>query len=332
MRRHRATSLTAHTRWIASYLIARYYLRKPEYAHFIYRKFPSYRTIFMSLVNELAYKLGLLRVTGPNTIVFELTNKCNIACTFCPVNHGMLRPKGFLTFEIYQKVLDENPQVKAVNLCHWGEPLLHEQLAVMVGYASRKKINTTFFTNGILLTEPKTDELIAAGLSELVFSVEGDAESHQRLRGFKLTRLEEIIRRTVEKRNLAQSQMKISISMVVGPETESLVDSTRSKWQDIVDDVYLQPLMDYAGGQRTQKCRELWRGSLVVLWDGRVVPCGVDYEGTLELGNAHHQTLRSILNGPQMRRLRRLHRRKDFEGICRLCSEWRTDQVAPRYH
>ena len=68
--------------------------------------------------------------------------------------------------------------------------------------------------------------------------------------------------------------------MVILKDTEELVDLFKERWSRLVESVTSQPMLTYSEGQRSKKCRELWRGNLVVLWDGKVVPCCVDYEGT----------------------------------------------------
>jgi radical SAM protein with 4Fe4S-binding SPASM domain len=70
-------------------------------------------------------------------------------------------------------------------------------------------------------------------------------------------------------------------------------------------------------------CLAPWR-SVVVLWDGRVVPCCLDASARCVVGDATKQGLVGIWNGPDIRRLREMHLTGRFpEGhLCERC-DWR---------
>jgi radical SAM protein with 4Fe4S-binding SPASM domain len=60
---------------------------------------------------------------------------------------------------------------------------------------------------------------------------------------------------------------------------------------------------------------------MVVLWDGRVVPCCYDYDGKYVLGDLRQNTLAEIFNEAPMRELRRALRegRAEDVSLCRTC-------------
>lgn len=60
--------------------------------------------------------------------------------------------------------------------------------------------------------------------------------------------------------------------------------------------------------------------SLTILWDGRVVPCCLDYDGKLILGDANKQSLGEIWH--QTAWLRDKHRKLDFSmEPCKNCNQ-----------
>tara|TARA_B100000315_G_scaffold156629_1_gene145136 strand:+ start:8237 stop:9226 length:990 start_codon:yes stop_codon:yes gene_type:complete len=86
--------------------------------------------------------------------------------------------------------------------------------------------------------------------------------------------------------------------------------------------------------QRTDLCPELFGkdyGKVVVLWDGKVVPCCADYEGELQIGDILNETVDSIWRGLAMRRLRKRHLDKDFPQICKNCDEYESQKVEKRF-
>src|SRR3990167_6797364 len=105
----------------------------------------------------------------------EPTNYCNLRCSMCP--RELNRPFGYMDFNLFQKVIDESilyGKRLIITINKDGEPLLHTELPRMIKYAKDKKAayKINFYTNGILLTEPKSLELIKSGLDTIHISID----------------------------------------------------------------------------------------------------------------------------------------------------------------
>ena len=90
-------------------------------------------------------------VLAPATtaIFFELTNKCNFHCTFCP-SDSQKRSLGSMDLELVKKLYDENADKKIaneVNLHLMGEPTLHPSLIEILKYGASKNVKTDLVTN-----------------------------------------------------------------------------------------------------------------------------------------------------------------------------------------
>jgi radical SAM protein with 4Fe4S-binding SPASM domain len=69
----------------------------------------------------------------------------------------------------------------------------------------------------------------------------------------------------------------------------------------------------------TEFCHGL-RSQIAVLCDGTVVPCCLDSEGRLALGNLHRQELAEILVSPRATAMATgFSRRQPSEELCRRC-------------
>jgi pyrroloquinoline quinone biosynthesis protein E len=66
---------------------------------------------------------------------------------------------------------------------HGGEPTLRKDLPELVACSARLDMGTMFATNGLSMTEKLASELVAAGLKQIRFSVEGPREIHNLIRG-----------------------------------------------------------------------------------------------------------------------------------------------------
>lgn len=300
--------------------VASHYLRKPELSELLQIKFPDARSVAWAALNELAFRLRLRRTARVLSLNIETTNYCNLRCTICPVNRGMVRQKRYLDSAVFRGLIDRTPSLRFVLPFQWGEPLLHPEIDAMVRYASDRGIRSMLTTNGTLLDDAMAERLIASGLDRLTISVDGDDATHERIREFPLRELRERVALLKRRRDAGRHRLRIDVSMVLDAETKPAVDAYRAQWKGIADRVQVIPRL--APGPRERACRELWRGSLVVLVDGTVTACCADSEGQLALGNAHRDTPAKILNDAPFRELRRRHRCGDFPEPCRGCSEF----------
>jgi MoaA/NifB/PqqE/SkfB family radical SAM enzyme len=135
------------------------------------------------LMNLLLVKLQLyLRATKlsgrPYFLVVESTNLCNLSCPLCPTGQGLKsRPKGKMSFNDFKKIIDElGAYLYSLRMENWGEPLLNEEIPMMIAYAKSKGIFTSFNTNLCLLDESIAKGLISSGLDHIKISLDGTNE------------------------------------------------------------------------------------------------------------------------------------------------------------
>ena len=113
----------------------------------------------------------------------HLTNRCNLTCAHCSVDSGRT-PYAELPLEVWEKVIDE-----AIALgCEYfdltgGEPLLYHDVEQVIRYITASARHLELQTNGLHLTAEKLDRLHKAGLRDLVISLDGEREIHDRMRG-----------------------------------------------------------------------------------------------------------------------------------------------------
>jgi MoaA/NifB/PqqE/SkfB family radical SAM enzyme/alpha-beta hydrolase superfamily lysophospholipase len=121
-----------------------------------------------------------LEVTAANDPVFaniEITSYCNLACRFCARTlYG--KNSQHMNLSMFSQILDVLPHAYHVTLVGLGEPLLHPEIAAVVAQASVQKRKVSLVTNGMLLDKSLSVELLNAGLSSIVFSIDS---THQDL-------------------------------------------------------------------------------------------------------------------------------------------------------
>lgn len=84
-----------------------------------------------------------------NRAYVEITNVCNLACSFCP---GTRRPAGYMRPEDFRLLAEKLRGHTAYLYLHvMGEPLLHPQLEEILAIARQLDFRVCITTNGTLL-------------------------------------------------------------------------------------------------------------------------------------------------------------------------------------
>ena len=97
----------------------------------------------------------------PQHISLEASSFCQLRCPSCPTTSGAIHPavsSGFLRFDNFRRVIDENRSLTRVELSNYGEILLNPHLLQILKYALSKAVAITF-SNGVNLNHA-SDELL----------------------------------------------------------------------------------------------------------------------------------------------------------------------------
>jgi MoaA/NifB/PqqE/SkfB family radical SAM enzyme len=107
----------------------------------------------------------------PITLLIELTSKCNLSCRMCNVHHAA-RAGMTIDDALLKRTYDFARTASTVYPFGLGEPLLHPDIAQIVGKYKASGPSVGMITNGMLLTEDMARELILNGLDHLVISID----------------------------------------------------------------------------------------------------------------------------------------------------------------
>jgi radical SAM protein with 4Fe4S-binding SPASM domain len=277
----------------------------------------------------------------PYVFQVELTNFCNLKCPMCP-HDLMTRGVGYMDFALFEDVVAQvsrtNPDLRLHNM---GESLFHPQIGRFIRFAGSRRLETILSTNATTLTDAKIEEIIDAQLSWLYVSFDGaSAATYERFRkGARYEREKAKVERLLQARQSRGSRFpQVLMSCLSLPGTESEVEEFRAHWRPRVDAVRIKAADAWDGSSARINdvvsdrqypaggsiCGWPWQ-SVVVLWDGRVVPCCFDYDGKYVLGDLRRKSLAEIFNDQPMRELRRLLREGQAGDIalCRACPRGR---------
>ncbi len=273
----------------------------------------------------------------------EISNICNLKCSFCP---EVTRPKGHITVDLFRRIIEQLPPLTEMVCFHlMGEPLVHPKLSELVEICHAHQVKIFFVTNGILLREPQTALLLHPAFRQVNFSL------HSFLDNFAgadpsayLNRIFTFTERAFEERpDLYINYRLWNLESLRGHRAENLdflarisdrfgvvmdpkVDLTQQKSRNIrarlylnSDEQFIWPSLDLPNLGETGTCFGL-SNHFGILIDGTVVPCCLDKDACITLGNAQEQPLLEIVNTPRARTmLRGFQNRKLVEDLCRRC-------------
>jgi radical SAM protein with 4Fe4S-binding SPASM domain len=279
----------------------------------------------------------------PIRLWIEPTSFCNLKCVMCPNKDLDRKDKGYMPLELFRKIVDEARSfVHEANLIHRGESLLHPDFFDMIRYAHDAGIVTKLHTNGSLLDEAKSRALLEAGLDQLTFSFDGyDKATYESIRVnacFEKT-VANILRFLEIKKELGLKKPTTILELIDFPDVYKNVGAEDKKlflarFRGLaLDRIRVKEMHNWAGeiggvkrGRRYGPCTFLW-ASLIIFWDGAVLPCTQDFFGDLTVGNVKDSTLAEIWNNDRMSALRRKAVGKDIADLkpCSACDRpWRS--------
>jgi MoaA/NifB/PqqE/SkfB family radical SAM enzyme len=303
----------------------------------------SARTVPFSSIYYAALRRHTLRKL--KKIYIEITNACNLACDFCPRTE---RLPEFMSKDTFGKILDQiKEHTEHIYFHVKGEPLLHPEIGTFLDICNEKGFQVNITTNGTLIHKVKDMIMNKPALRQMNFSlhsVDGNMNSGNR---------DEYIERILSFSKEASHMSKIFISlrlwnlqdkqgipqerernieMLAAIEKAFLLPSrieeevVSRRGVKIADRIYVHqensfiwPDLHAKDTSGSAFCHGL-RNQAAILVDGTVVPCCLDGEGVMSLGNLHLTPFSEIIEGKRARSIfDGFSRKVAVEELCRKC-------------
>lgn len=276
-------------------------------------------------------------------IYIETTNICNLNCNFCPKTS---RKYDFMNTDSFEKIIKKiKGYTEHVYFHLMGEPFLNKNLKKFFDICSQNNIKVNITTNGTLINEVKDVLIHSQSLRQVNISLHSfEANDNERNFNEYIDNIIEFIKEVSEKTDVicalrlwnldgkykGSNNLNIDIFKLLEREFElevNLEEIFKEKHSfKIRDRVFISmgekfkwpSLKDSELGERAF-CYGL-RDQIGILVDGTVVPCCLDSDGSIPLGNIFNQELEEIINSPRAKAIYDgFSGRKAVEELCKKC-------------
>jgi len=258
-------------------------------------------------------------------IYLEITNNCNLNCSFCIKNKR--KPK-FMTYDEFKSILNKlESHTKYLYFHILGEPLLHPNINEFIDYASNKfKINIT--TNGYLIDRVKNNKNIRQINISLHSYNESYGVSLEDYMNNIFSVIDELKKYTyISLRFWLKSIYSVKMIDMINERYKVNLDINNIKNNTtIVDNIFISineefiwPDLNNDNYNETGTCYAL-KDHIGILVDGTIVPCCLDSIGIINLGNIFENTIEEIKNTNRYKNmLDGFKNNKKCELLCKKC-------------
>lgn len=268
-------------------------------------------------------------------IYVEITNICNMHCSFCPET---TRAKAFMNLKQFEHIAKQiKDYTDYVYLHVKGEPLLHNELEEILNVCNKYGLKINISTNGILLKEKK-DIIKNANIRQLNVSLHSfERDNDIKLQTYITNAIDTanylnesgvIVRYKLWNDNTINNNEKI-IKMLEEKYNISIQNAEYNKDIKLKDGIFLSIKQPFKwpdlneNNKHETTCYGL-RNQIAILVDGTVVPCCVDNNGDINLGNIFSTNLEEILSTDVVQNIKTgFENNKCVHKLCKKC-EYRT--------
>jgi len=277
-------------------------------------------------------------------VYIEISNICNLQCSFCP---EVKRDQKLMSIELFRLAIEQvAPLTEMVAFHLMGDPLVHPHLKELVNICEENQVRIFFVTNGVLLREDKKELLLRSPFHQVNFSLHSFFDNYpgkdpsQYLENiFSFTELAFQHRpdlylnyrlwnlNDVHGSDTDNSLMLKKVCDRFQVELPSMIDVRKNKSVRLKNRLYLHfdtefiwPSLELEVLGTRGHCYGL-SSHFGIHADGTVVPCCLDKEAMIPLGNLQTQSVTEILESPRAQNLRKgFKENKLVEDLCQRCN------------
>lgn len=257
-------------------------------------------------------------------IYLEITNNCNLDCSFCIKNN---RQKKFMSIDDYKLILEKiKNHTKYLYFHVSGEPLLHPYINDFINIANDNNFNINITTNGYLIKRIKDNHHIR--------QINISLHSYNDMYNISLN---EYMNNIIEVIETLHNDTYFSLRFWVGTNyNEEIIRILENYYNkkielkngfEIIKNVFISinkefiwPSLDNDCYNETGTCYAL-KDHIGILVNGDIIPCCLDANGIINLGNIFKDNIEDIINSSRYQKmLNGFKNNYKCEKLCKKCN------------
>jgi len=264
-------------------------------------------------------------------VYIEITNICNMNCSFC---HGHSRPPRQMTEDDFSLILDKLSGFTQYIYYHlMGEPLVHPKLHDFIKTAGKRGFKSIITTNGTLLNR-RGDELLSAGVHKVNVSVHSFEEGNDCVFEGYILDLVAFAEHAAKTGTIVVFRFwnKGCDNCKNERAIELLKEKLSGEWAENTRGIRIREKLFIEFADRFEwpdrkaeikgtkfYCYGL-KDQFGILSDGTVVPCCLDSDGVIALGNIFRDDIETILSSKRATDIKEGFKcGKATEVLCKRC-------------
>lgn len=261
-------------------------------------------------------------------IYIEITNNCNLNCSFCLKN---TRKPRFMHKAEFQRIIKQiKPLTSYIYLHVQGEPLMHPMIDTFLTLCDQENLHVQLVTNGTLIKNHMHIDQHPS-LRKISFSLHSIDQQTQDIQTYY-----QPIENFINKAKNTYIELRFWNRNHMGKRSQAIYEIIKQKYT-------LQPTKKADSYQLTKNIflyfqdEFEWPSSaanadhdgycyaadnmLAILADGQVSLCCLDAQGEINLGNIFKQDMSEIINGPKYQKIiKDFHDNHCHESLCQRCT------------
>lgn len=268
-------------------------------------------------------------------VYIEITNKCNLNCSFCSKSNKKKKEMSTDEFENVLKKIDVYTDY--IYLHVKGEPLLHSHFKDILKLSNKyhKQVNIT--TNGTLL-KYRLDDIVSSKIVRQI-NVSMQSMVNENYLNDILESVEYILNNSniqvvlrfwaLENNQFSSLQNDIILKIIKYFKLDANIIKDIQEKNNITlrnrlylnkESLFVWPSLENDYYNEIGKCYGL-KTHIGILADGTVVPCCLDSEGIIALGNIFNENFDDIINSKRSQdMIKNFNNNKVCELLCKKCS------------
>lgn len=274
-------------------------------------------------------------------IYVEISNLCNLHCSFCS---GTDRPSRRMSAREFAMIAERiKGYTDKVYLHVLGEPLCHPELDLILAACRENSLKASVTTNGTLLAERGA---VLLDNADAVHRVSISLHSFEANSGYSRS-LCEYVAEAMDFADLAAERGIYSVFRLWNMDSDAglgangfnsniislLRERYHGEWAKrytgyrLARNIFIEfaGLFDWPRNSTAEPIEEGYchalSSQIAILADGSVVPCCLDCDGDITLGNIFDSSLADVLSTERAERMKRgFEQRRFTESLCQRCT------------